>query len=550
MRTVILVVLCVIAAPAAAEPPPCNSGTVFEDRNANGHRDGAEPGVAGVKVSDGVSIVVTDARGNYALPAVDGRSRFVIKPAGYSFLPRANGLPDYWRNVRTAPGPTLKYGGIPVAAPLCGDFGDFALARRGRARKPGLSVLVFADPQPKSMTDVDYYRRDIVQSVLQPEADDGVHRDDAGRSGRAADLGLSLGDIVHDDLSLYAAVNAATAEIGVPWLHVPGNHDLDFDAARDEDSLLTFRHVYGPDTFAWEEPEAAFVLLDDVVYRPGQSPAYIGGLREEQFAFLERYLPTLPPGRLLVVGLHIPLFDAAPGRETFRHADRARLFALLRDFPRALVLSGHSHAQRHVLHDAASDWRGREPLHEYSVGAACGAFWSGTKDAAGIPDATMSDGTPNGYARLRIGASGEYALSWHPARPDRTSSASTSAIRLHAPKVLRHGAYPAAAVYANVFMGRDDSRVEYRVDGGGWMPMQHVAQPDPRLQVENVRDDSAETLRGYDRAPEATPSTHLWRGILPTDRSTGEHRIDVRAFDAWQGEQRALTRYRLEGAAP
>src|SRR3546814_4799367 len=64
---------------------------------------------------------------------------------------------------------------------------------------------------------------------------------------------------------------------------------------------------------------------------------------------------------------------------------------------------------------------------------------------------------------------------------------------LHAPKVLRAGAYPAWGVYANVFMGRDDTRVEYRVDGGDWMPMRRVSQPDPRLLVENMRRSEEHT---------------------------------------------------------
>jgi hypothetical protein len=121
---------------------------------------------------------------------------------------------------------------------------------------------------------------------------------------------------------------------------------------------------------------------------------------------------------------------------------------------------------------------------------------------------------------------------------------------LHAPGVLRVGAYPAWGVYANVFMGRDDSRVEYRIDDGDWKAMAKVSQPDPRLLVENVRDDLADTLRGYDRSPEAKPSAHLWRGALPTDFPAGEHRVEVREFDAGQGEQRAATTYRLMEATP
>ena len=90
------------------------------------------------------------------------------------------------------------------------------------------------------------------------------------------------------------------------------------------------------------------------------------------------------------------------------------------------------------------------------------------------------------------------------------------------------------------------TRVEYRIDDGDWMPMRRVVQADPRLLAENARDDAAEALRGFDRSPEATPSTHLWRGALPTKLSAGEHRIEVRAFDAWRGEIRVGTTYRLD----
>src|SRR5690606_5583638 len=148
---------------------------------------------------------------------------------------------------------------------------------------------------------------------------------------------------------------------------------------------------------------------------PGQTPGYAGGLREDQFLFLERYLATLPRERLLVLGMHIPLFDSG-GRGSFRADDRRRLFALLRDHPRVLVLSCHSHAQRHHWHGPGDGWNGSAPLHEYNVGAVCGAFWSGAPDGRGIPDATMSDGTPNGHALLSVAADAGYRLAWRPAR--------------------------------------------------------------------------------------------------------------------------------------
>lgn len=527
MRLFVSVVLSLLVIPAFAKPAPCNQGMVWEDANANGTHDPGERPLAGIKVSDGVELVLTDAAGGYRLPVVDGRTVFVIKPAGYGLPERKDGLPDFWNHIRTKAGPAPKYGGIPVAAPGCRDFGLLPeVAATGS--ETSLEVLLFSDTQTKNRTDIDYYKRDIVEPLV-----DKHH----------ATLGLTFGDVVHDDLSLYPQLNQVTRMLQVPWLHIAGNHDMDYDATRDEDSLLTYRNTFGPDTFAWEEAQAVFIGMDDVVYRPGKKPAYIGGLREDQFAFLEAYLPTVPKDRLLVIGVHIPFFDTKPNVETFRHADRARLFALLKDFPHVLLLSGHSHTQQHVYHGAGNDWRGAAPLHEYNVGAACGAFWSGTKDAQGIPDTTMADGTPNGYANLQVRAGGAYLLAWHPARdPDRAMS-------LHAPKVLRKGAYPAFAVYANVFMGQDDSKVEYRIDEGQWKPMALVRQPDPNLLAENARDDGADALRGYDRSPEAEPSQHLWRGVLPTDLAVGAHRIEVRANDPWQGEQTATIGYRLQEAA-
>lgn len=527
MPRILVLFATILLVPALAQArTPCGAGRVVLDADGDGVAGRSETGIAGVRVSDGIAIVATDARGEFRLPAVAGRTWFVIKPAGYSFPRRSDGLPAFWRHVPDPAAPALRFGGIVEAQPGCPTF----LLRKVPPRADGLDVLVLSDPQTRTKAQVGYYARDIVEPLRAGATD--------------ADLGLVLGDVADDDLSLYPDLKAVTTRVAIPWLHAAGNHDLDFDAADDAGSLRTFRQHFGPDTFAWEEPEATFLVLDDVVYRPGQRPAYVGGLRDDQFAFLERYLPTVDPMRLLVVALHIPLFDP-PGRETFRAADRVRLFGLLQRFPRLLVLSGHGHVQRHVFHDAKAGWAGAEPLHEYNVGAASGAFWSGVADAEGIPDATMADGTPNGHARLHVERDGRYRLGWHPARLAAAPHV-TDAMALHAPQALRRGAYPAWAVYANVFMGTADTRVEYRIDQGEWKPMARVERADPRVLAENARDDEAPRLRGYDRSPEAEPSTHLWRGALATDLAVGEHEVEVRAFDPWHGEQRASTRYELQ----
>lgn len=479
--------------------------------------------LAGVAVSNGRQLVYSAGDGSFSLPVQAGDTAFLVKPARYAATSGPDGLPAFWRHHLPEGSPALRYGGI---APSDATATPWLIRLREREAPSSHQVLVFGDPQPRDAVEVGYYAGDIVEPII------GKH---------PADLGLSLGDIVHDDLSLYPLVNAATARLGIPWLHAAGNHDLDFDAAGDLESLHSFRAAFGPDTFAWEEPRASFVVLDNVIYLPGQRPEYIGGLREDQFAFLAAYLPTVPRERLLVLAAHIPFFDTRSDRETFRRADRERLFAMLEDFPNVLLLTAHGHVQRHHFHGADSGWAGARPLHEYNVGAACGGFWGGVADVDGLPEAGMADGTPNGYALLGLQPDGGYDLRWYVARGD-----DDLAIALHAPQVLRQGAWPGVGLYANVFMGAEGDRVEFRVGDGEWRPMQRVERADPRVLAENLRDDATEALRGYDRHVEASPSTHLWRAALPTDLAVGEHAVEVRAFDRWRGELRASTRYRLE----
>ena len=80
--------------------------------------------------------------------------------------------------------------------------------------------------------------------------------------------------------------------------------------------------------------------------------------------------------------MHIPLFDPdIPGVGGFRAGDRDRLFALLKGHPHVLVLSGHTHYQRHGTHGSAEGWTGAEPIREYNVAAACRGFWGGPPDS-------------------------------------------------------------------------------------------------------------------------------------------------------------------------
>lgn len=226
------------------------TGKVYQERDGKPGRGPTDPGLAGVQVSNGETIVRTAADGSYSLPVREGQTVFVIKPDEYRFPSAANGLPSYWRHYAPQGSPKLKYDGIRATGGGTRNW-DFALepAKGTDAARNGFEMLVFTDSQTASRQDIGYYQRAIVEPII------GKH---------PARLGTTLGDIVNDDLSLYPDINKVTAQLQVPWFHVPGNHDLDMDAGNDAHSLDSWRAVYGPDTYAVEEGGASFVFLDDV----------------------------------------------------------------------------------------------------------------------------------------------------------------------------------------------------------------------------------------------------------------------------------------------
>ena len=220
MRHVLAASLLLAMSPFAVAQSACFAGRVFDDANGDGVQGMDEAGIEGVLVSDGRQIVRTDAQGRYQLAASDAAVVSIIKPAGWQPGQRADGLPDTWRH--TADVHALEPASDMASAtpPACRAF---ALRRQDNAPAT-LRALLFADSQTSNLTEVGYYARDIIEPLI------GTH---------GAQLGLTLGDITNDDMGLYPALTAQTTRLGVPWLHIPGNHDMDPQATSDAQALAS-----------------------------------------------------------------------------------------------------------------------------------------------------------------------------------------------------------------------------------------------------------------------------------------------------------------------
>lgn len=501
-------------------------GVVFHDANGNGKKDRRENGLSGVAVSNGVQVVQTDAQGKYSLPVGEDDIIFVIKPEGYMTPLDENNLPQFYYIHKPQGSPeNLKYTGVAPTGPLPKSI-DFPLIAQEESEE--FSVLLFGDPQAYNLQEIDYFRRGIVQMV---------------DNRNQAIFGISLGDLVGDDLDLHPPYIEALSEVGMPFYNVLGNHDLNFDVTDDKLSDETFELNFGPANYSFNYGNAHFIILDDVLYpHPLHGRGYWGGFRKDQLDFVENNLKFVPKDKLIVLAFHIPLLHH--NENVFRNADRQRLFDLLKDYSNTLSLSAHTHLQRHNFYGKEDGWGQEKPHHEYNVGTTSGDWYSGELDSLGIPYSTMRDGTPKGYAFLNI-HNNQYTLDYQV-----VGQPAAYQINVFHPQVVAKGRGTGAGIFANFFMGRSDDLVEYRVAGGEWQKMTSVNAPDPQYVANLYRWDLTDELFPGRRPSAAVNSTHLWRGGIPTNLPEGKHQVEIRATDMFGRTHYATSTFRLENPKP
>ena len=123
---------------------------MFEDLDGSGVASAANPGLAGVLVSNGRDIAVTGADGRYTLPLPDEATIFVVKPAGFMppLEPETN-LPRFYRHHQpkgSPPALNLTFEGLAPTGPLPASV-DFALRRQDEPK--AFDVVLVTDPQPR-----------------------------------------------------------------------------------------------------------------------------------------------------------------------------------------------------------------------------------------------------------------------------------------------------------------------------------------------------------------------------------------------------------------
>lgn len=333
---------------------------------------------AGVSVSDGFEVAVTDADGRYSLTTrPDTWYIYVLYPSDARMSRNSNGQPDFFKQYSVN---TQTY--------------DFKLGEK-MAPESQFSLFAMADPQahyaarnPQKMADTDRFLAEAVPSLNTHIAQQGVPC-----------YGVTLGDVVYSEGSRNSVKGMATmrshfSKVNMPVYQTMGNHDFTYFYTSNElkvdDRSSTlylraqreFENVFGPVNSSFNRGDAHIVCMRNIIYDSSTNAAsYHGGFTDEQFEWLKADLANVPKSKMVILCVHIP-FVGLSGKENV-----SNVLNLLKQYTNSTIFSGHTHYYRGVANVLSSG------LYEHVHSAVCGQWWWSRMEG---------DGCPNGYTAYRI----------------------------------------------------------------------------------------------------------------------------------------------------
>ncbi|MBC7949035.1 MAG: calcineurin-like phosphoesterase C-terminal domain-containing protein [Chitinophagaceae bacterium] len=447
------------------------SALAAKDRKIKGRVISGGKGVRNVVVSDGYNVVVTNDKGKYEFELhPDATSVFISTPSGYAFK-HENGIARHYRLRKDLEQKgVLNFDLVPL------DVND-----------DEHQFIIWADPQVKNAKDVEKMMQESVPDVQKLVA--------AAGSG-ALLHGITVGDIVWDELQLFAEYDKAVDKMGIPFFQCLGNHDMDYNKGGDEASDNTFQQTYGPTYYSFNRGKAHYVVMDDVRYL-GKDREYDGYISQNQLEWLKKDLALVSKDSLVIVCLHIPVHNGVK--------NNSELYAILGD-RNVHIMSGHTHYHRNVI---------KGNIFEHNHGTVCGAWWTGP---------ICGDGTPCGYGVYKVKGN---ELSWH--------YQSTGKEAAHQMKIFSNDTNNGQKeILVNIWDHDPTWKTEYVVDGIGKGALQQFDGFDP-VAYKTLLGPELPKPRGF---AEPKNTDHLFKASIPASAKE----ITIRATDRFGRTYTAVER--------
>lgn len=422
--------------------------------------DNAGHGIEGVVVSDGTQCVRTLLTGEFFMTSNLSKVKYVqiSTPSGY--VPEVSGgIPRFYKTKASI----SPVGGIY-------DFGDYVITPV--SNPDHVTIMITADPQPRknnwTLDKIAYKALEVCQDLYQ-ELYDVYH----STSGRHV-FGICLGDIVHEDMTLYAQYVSALGTLAYPTYNIIGNHDNNPNGADDDAGAADFESYFGPRNYSFNMGGVHFVMLDNLIMKKnddGDLKAFDQGLTDEIWDWLQADMAMIPTSTKIMVCAHSPMFKQQSGSERTNSAKHGGhtssvdgpafgygdLFDLYNEVH---AWAGHTHSGFNFIYSSSHRHKN---VQVHTLARSTGELWT---------NEYLANGTPRGFTVVEID-NGEITWKFHPMTRQRSTFQGVTTGYCSA------GA-PAYDYRAWNYSGSGSSRVAVMKDGSGALTEDYQMNVYPR----------------------------------------------------------------------
>lgn len=337
-------------------------------------KDETGNGIAGVVVNNGVNFTVTDKRGAWTLLTDTTASKFVsISTPKEYHLPESDGLAAGFY--------------IPVSeAAAHRDNNVFVLNRRETVSDM-FHYIAISDPQILNAHDMKRWRNETVADIMRTAAS-------LRKTGEV--VGMTLGDLVFDNMSLYPQYAASLRNKRMTVFQCIGNHDFNKTYAdlhrqpqgASEYAEKMYGEYFGPVNYSFNIGKTHIVTMKNINYE-GRCK-YEEEITDTDMEWLRRDLSYVPKDVVVILNMHAPAWNNMEKIDNILNADRLAEVLSTHD---THVFCGHTHFFENV--------EVTPRLYQHNIAAACGAWWTSDLNR---------DGAPNGYMVVDVYGRD---LKWH-----------------------------------------------------------------------------------------------------------------------------------------
>ena len=349
------------------EPEPAAGSTIYGKVATEGK------GLAGVVVSDGNLVTVTDENGVYQLASNKKHGYvFISVPSGYE-VNCESVFPSFYKRVS---GPTTV------------ERVDFELTP---VNQDAFTLLMLSDMHLANINnDRQQFSRfvDDVKEYMQSKPGEKFY-------------GVTLGDMTDNrywtskDYFFDDYKEEMKVLEGLPIFHTVGNHDHRSDIGDDVLALLYYNEHLGPEYYSFNIGKVHVVVLDNLDFNHPDVGSYYEKLNDEEIEWLKKDLEYVSKDTPLFVTMHANYYKhpkTTPEAIVVQTNQATKDFNnLIEAYEEVHLFSAHSHRLWNI--DNGN-------VFEHKCGAVCAAWWVCGFLSPGINLA--KDGVPGGYIIVTV----------------------------------------------------------------------------------------------------------------------------------------------------